>query len=825
MTALRSLVDERAKTISAPKPLLGKRAARGDDLPAVMIRLLLCLAATAPAFAQEPVPRAEPVPEERPDPAADLFAHGKRLHDSAKASSDVDQRLQRFAQAVDVLSRYVNEYSNREDAELAYWFLGESYYGSGRVDDARRCYYSILSRYGKGGYASAAAFRLAVEHFNSRQYALAAPLFEKMVGAATMSDHRLKGLFYAAYSYELQGRTREATEYYRRVIDDPETVNPFLHKTQLHLGKLLARAEKLEEALPLLDQAVMSRSASDVRGPAAVEAGTVAAKLGQAEVSDKYLMLVLTTPGMESYRPDAQIALMSARFDRKQYGEVITLFRRSAEKAQGEQEAKRLMIAAKSFMELERNVEALELFREVERLMLPNNIHAFEANYLRLLCFYRIEGRHVPDQVDGFLDIYRKNRPRDPKIHSALLMKAETLMDEKRASEAAKVYNEIDSTVLSPENRKGLLYKRAWCLLASEDPQGAVRSFSEFIASYPDDPRAAEALMQRAQGYKTSGEPAKALADFDLIISRNMNPEFTALAYLESADLGKQEGNIEDMIARYQGFLEKFPDATKERKAKANYWLAWGLVKKDRLKEAVPHAETARTLDPATYGKNAGALLALAHWTLQNPEALCEDVDRAIKDGYVDYLPEQLIDWAAMQAFSSDRFAQSARFYELIADEDEPRSTAKQTWRYLGKALLAAGRAEEALGPINHALDVEDSGMWKADGLLDKAKALLELGRLNEATSAAAECRALRPQGRTVAEVMIVNGDIQMKRNDPARAAMDYVAAVEQLDDNDRVLKPLAIHKVAIALEKKADPSGAQEYRMMLKSKYPEWKE
>jgi tetratricopeptide (TPR) repeat protein len=793
-----------------------------------MTRLLLCLAATATAFAQEQVQRAQPVDETQArgvDPAADMFAYGKRLHDAAKASKIVEQRLSRYAQAVDVLSRYVSEYSNRPDAEAAYWYLGESYYGSGRVDDARRCYHGILGRYGRGGYASAAAFRLAVDHFNNRQYALAAPLFEKMVGAATMADHRLKGLFYAAYSYELQGRTREATEYYRKVMADPEPINPFLHKTQLHLGRLLARAEKLEEALPLLDQAVMSRSASDVRGPAAVEAGTVAAKLGQKENSDKYLMLVLSTPGMEDYRPDAQIALMNSRYASKEYGEVIAIFRRSEEKAQGEQEARRLMVAAKSYMELEKNVEALELFREVEKLMLPNNIHAFEANYLRLLCFYRLEGRHVPDQVDAFLDIYRKNRPRDPKIHSALLMKAESLMDEKKASEAAKVYNEIDATVLSAENRKGLLFKRAWCLLASEDPQGAVRSFSEFIADYPDDPRAAEALLQRAQAYKTSGEAIKALADYDLVISRNSNPEFTAVAHMESADIAKQEGNIEDMIVRYQRFLDQVPEVSGERKAKANYWLAWGLVKSDRLKEAVPHAQAARSLDAKTYGKNAGALLALAHWSMQRPEELCEDVELAIKEGWVSYLPEQLIDWAAMQAYSADRFEQSARFYSLIADEDEPRSTAKQTWRYLGKALLASGRAQEALQPIANALEVEDSGMWKADGLLDKAKALIAVGRLDEATSAVAECRALRPEGRTNAEVMIVNGDLHMKRNDPARAAMDYVAAVERLDDNDRVLKPLAIHKVAVALEKKADPSGAQEYRMMLRSKYPEWRE
>ena len=71
----------------AVKPLLGKPAPRGDHPPAVMNRLLLCFAATASVFAQEPVPKAEPVEEElqqqAPDPAADLFAFGRRLQDSA----------------------------------------------------------------------------------------------------------------------------------------------------------------------------------------------------------------------------------------------------------------------------------------------------------------------------------------------------------------------------------------------------------------------------------------------------------------------------------------------------------------------------------------------------------------------------------------------------------------------------------------------------------------------------------------------------------------------------------------------------------------------
>lgn len=789
------------------------------------IRTVLCLLAAGTALAQEAPPRAEPVdPNLRSDPGQDFYQHGRNLYESAKRGTDNDRRIADFAQAIDVLSRYLNEFPNHPNAEPATWYLGESYYGAGRVDDAKRSYHTILNRYAKGRYASAAAYRLAADHFNNRQYALAAPLFEKMAAVSTVPAERQRGLFHAAFSYELQGRTREAIEYYRKVLADPSPANVFLERSQLSLGRLLSRAEKLDEALPLLDKVVMSRSGPELRGPAAIEAGTIAAKQGNLELSDKYLMLVLTTPGMEPYKPDAQFALMAARFDRKQYKEVVEIFRRSSEKAEGEREARRLMLGAKSYMMIERNVEALEIFREVEKLMLPNNSFAFEANYLRLLCFYKIEGRHVPEQVDAFLQLYRKNRPRDPKIHTALLMKAETLMDDKKPAEAAKVYVDIDATLLSEENRPGLFFKRGWCLSAAEDPQGAIRSFSEFINGYPQDERVPQALIQRAKAYRDTGEPMKALADYDLLLAGKSSEEFQSLAWLESADIAKEANNLPDMIIRYRSFLEKFPAATDARKAKANYWLAWGLIKTEKVKEALPLAETARNLDAKVYGKNAGTLLALGHWSLQAPDPVCEEIDRGIKEGYVENLPDQLIAWAAMQAFSSNRFDQAARFYSLIADEKEPRATPKEIWRYLGRSLLAAGKAELALPPIDRALEVEDTPAWKAEGLLDRAKALDMLGKTDEAMKAVEDCQALRPEGRVNSEIRLVQGDIHMKRNDPAQAAGSYVVVVELLDDNDKSLKPLALWKLVRALEAKGDKTAAEEYKEQLTKKYPDWK-
>jgi hypothetical protein len=86
------------------------------------------------------------------------------------------------------------------------------------------------------------------------------------------------------------------------------------------------------------------------------------------------------------------------------------------------------------------------------------------------------------------------------------------------------------------------------------------------------------------------------------------------------------------------------------------------------------------------------------------------------------------------------------------------------------------------------------------------------------------DCQALRPEGRVNSEIRMVQGDIYMKRNDPAQAAGAFVVVVELLDDNDVVLKPLALWKLIQALEAKGDKPGAEEYKVRLQQKYPEWK-
>jgi tetratricopeptide (TPR) repeat protein len=782
--------------------------------------LAIALLLACPAAAQ--VPRAEPAdPTLTPDAANDFFLRGKNLYDSAQSATDITNRATYYQRAAQLFSEYLSAFPDHPNSEMAWWYLGNSYYQSGQIEEGKRCFGTLINRYARGKYAAAAAYTLAADHYNKGEYVFAAPMFERYAANGAKPEERPRGNYFAGNCYRLLGRDREAMERYKMVIADPAG-GLFAPQAKVAIGHLTLKAGKPAEALTLFEEIVASDSPTKVRGEAALQAALAATQLGKTDVADRYLALILRTAGMEDFRADAQTALMGNHFAKKEYKDVINVFRSSSVKAMGDKEATRLMIAARAYMRLKQPQEALGLFREVEKLVKPQSDVAFQASYYRLLCFFQIEGRHVPDQVDAFLQLYQKFRPEDSRIHTALMMKAETLFANKQTAEAAKVYNEINAAAVSEKNRPGLLYQRGWCLAEAGDHPGAVRSLTEFITRYPDDPRIPSALAKRAKAHVESAEPQKAIADFDRLTAAGSPEDLASFAWLESARMRRAENNIPDMIARYQGLLKNIAGLSDNLQAEANYWIGWGLVKTNAAKDAIAWLEKARTLRPDAYGKHAGILLALGYFASQDAPKLTAEINLAIEGKYDSDIPEQVLQWSGMQSYNAGDYPMAAKCLGLIASPDEPRATPKEVWRYLAKSRLETGDAEGALTASDNVLATEDSPAWKADGLLDRGRSLLALDRPAEARTAADEALALRPQGRTSAGLRILLGDLEMKAGDAKKASAEYLIVVNFHEDKD--LKPLALSKLVAALETQGDKPEAEKYRQQLKSGFPDWK-
>lgn len=766
--------------------------------------------------------RAERVEEDLlPDAGTDFFLRGKNVYDSAQATVDLETRQQLYLRTAEIFDEYLKEFPSHPNAEAAYWYQGSSYYQAGRIDTAKRVFATLMNRHPNGKYAAAAAYTVAADHYNRREYAFAAPLFERFAKNAARQGDRSKGNLFAGNSYRLLGRDREAIAAYRRVMEDPAG-GAFRDQASLAVGKLTMKAGKLQEALEVFEELANRNAPAKYRGEGALQAAIIATKLDRTDDALKYLRFIMRTPGMDEFRPDAQTALMENYYKSGDFAKVLEVYNQSSTKAEGEQEALRLLIAARAMMKLNQFTRAMELFREVERLVKPDNELAFQAAFYRLNCFFQVEGRHVVDQVDAFLEIYGKQHRNDTRIHTVRLMKAETLFAEGNVEEAAKTYSKIDSSLLYEANRPGFLYQKGWCLAEAGDDQGAIRALSAFISGYPEDERVYPALVKRGKSYVQVGESSRAIADFDkLTTDENAPADLASLAWLESARTQRKDGNIDNMLVRYRALLANVADLTDNLKAEANYWIGWGLVKSNKPKEALSFLEKARELRPKAYQKHAGLLLILAYFAEQNPQALDAEIKEAIQRGYVTDVPDQALQWAGMQSFNAGEFEVAAQSLSVIANEDEPRTTPKEVWRYLGKAQIEIGEPKDALTAIKNVLEVEDAPAWKADALLDRARALIMLEDYKGAREAADEATDLRPQGRTASGLRIVSGDLYRSEKEFGRAAADYLSVIQFQEDD--VLKPLAIYRYSEVLAEQGKMDEAEKYRAQLKSEFPDW--
>ena len=783
--------------------------------------LLTLLVPLGPLCAQ--APRAAPVdPKLAADASNDFFQRGKNVYDAATEATDLANRTQLYQRAAQIFSEYVTAFPNHPNTEMAWWYLGISEYKSGNTENAKRCFSTLLNRWGDGKWAAAAAYTLAADHYNKGEYIFAAPLFERYAKNAAKPEERPRGKYFAGNCYRLLGRDREAITAYQAVLADP--LGSAHHgDAKLALGYLSVNSGKLSDAVTRFEEVIKDPNQSEkTRGEAALQAALSATKLGNTTEADRYLRQILSSPGMADFHEDARTALMGNLFAKKEYQEILRLHESGSSSGPADKLAARLMIVGRSLMRLNKPSEALVVFRDVEKLVKAETDTAFQAAYYRLLCFYEIEGTHVPDQVDAFLQLYQKSRPHDARTHTALLMKAESLFADKKIAEAAKAYAEVNASVVSKKNKPGLLYQRGWCLSEAGDAKGAIRSLSEFIDQFPTDPRIPHAYAKRAMAYVQIAEPQKAIADFDRLTKDSAPADLRSFAWLESARMRRADGNIQDMIARYQGLLQHTDSVSESLQAEANYWIGWGMVKSNTPVEASSYLEKARKLRPDAYRKHAGILLALSHYASQDSAKLAAEIRLAIDGRYDSDIPDQALQWCGIQTYNSGDYDMAATCLGLVSTPEDPRSTPKEVWRYLGKARIETGDHANALMAIHFALEFEDQASWKADGLLDRARALFALKKYQEARKAADEAMALRPQGRTSGGLRILLGDLEMQSGDFKKAAAEYLVVVQFMDD--KLLKPVALHKLADCLDKQGNPTEAANYRSQLQKEFPAWK-
>jgi len=78
------------------------------------------------------------------------------------------------------LNAYVQRFPNHEHTPAASYYLGECYYQSGSIHDAKRVLSAVVRHFKTGRYVALSSNRLGYDAFHNKKYAQAAVHFNKV---------------------------------------------------------------------------------------------------------------------------------------------------------------------------------------------------------------------------------------------------------------------------------------------------------------------------------------------------------------------------------------------------------------------------------------------------------------------------------------------------------------------------------------------------------------------------------------------------------------------------------------------------------------------
>ncbi len=787
------------------QPLFIKR-----HLLAVLSLSVFCIVAPSPLMAQN---RALIV-----NPAEDYYERCKQFYDSAIGTKDVRLKSQYLQQAIPFFKDYLNQYPGHENTQAAKYYLGESYYLLGDLRSAKRYLSSVIHQYQHGRYVAAAAHRLAYDAYSQKNYTEAAPLFEKTALNASREEDKQRGRYLQAQCYLHLKQNKKALSALRPILISKNKKNVYYQRARLQAAHIHRVNKDYAKALSYYKELDADMTEEAIRVEALLNAGLCSAQLEQPAKAEEYYQAVLLSTHSD-FKPQAQVSLLSAYYDQGEYDKVLRLVSRERVPLQGELLAQRSLILGLCYMQKKNYFEAVDTFKLVESAA-PGSELGFEAGYRRLLCQYNLKRSAVPFFTDEFVANYAVGRGGHKYIHQALLMKAETLYDEEKFTEAVEVYNAIKPEIIAESNRPSLLFKKAWTLSETGNYDNAAVHYSQFIEGYPKDPRILNARTMRGQAYMALGDRLNALKDFDAIIEQDPASDFGAIALQSSAKLKKESQNYVDMIRRYEMLLTKHPQIDKPVSGNAKYWIGWGYFQQKNYSEATAPLKEAIQIDPKAYGKPASLLLVLCHYSLKDVEALKEACMLATDQNITTKIPVSVFRWLGSQCYSAGEYTQADLYLSLGVTPTSPRQTPKIFWRLLSKARVKSKQPEKALEAIEHFLAVETDPPLVADSLLDKAISLYQVEKWVESKEIATQAMNMNPQGRLKAGLRMVLGDIAFQAEDYQTAVKEYV--IVSNFDADLTLQPRALQGAMKSLKELGNHTEARRYETLLREKYPE---
>jgi len=217
------------------------------------------------------------------DNITELLTRANRLYEYGRDSKDYGASRNALTSSIPLFREFINTSPRHQFAQQAWYRLGMALLLTGETQQAEHCFNVVIRQYRTGHYVASAAYRLAAQRYNEKDWNAAAPYFGISAREADKDDLRSKSLYYQARCLILIGQNEPALRVLNTIISDPR--NPFIDYARLAVGQLHAAAGRHEIALKEFERLINPQVAPRERAQALLSAGESAAKLGKTELA------------------------------------------------------------------------------------------------------------------------------------------------------------------------------------------------------------------------------------------------------------------------------------------------------------------------------------------------------------------------------------------------------------------------------------------------------------------------------------------------------------------------------------------------------------
>lgn len=704
-------------------------------------------------------------------PPPQMSGLGANAEQNQLGLADALYARQQWDAAITEYQRFLAEYPRSLQLAPAFYRLAESYLNIGNQNSARLYFGKVLLVPQSGPFGGAAAFKLADFEFHEGDFANAVGHYKVAVQQLPDQKAKLSAQYFTARCLQELDRKTEARGIYQTLADLPEK-HPFQEVSQFQFALLLAEAGRGSEALPRFEKLAQEATAPQIQAEAVTRIALVTLEV-TPKTALPALERALAFKGTQQWHPLLNLGVLKACVAMGDNTRVINAFAEAEAAIDPAQLPSVQLLVGDAHRQLKQFTEASELYTKLIDAA-PDSQAAATARYQRLVCFYNLDRKDLPQQIESYLATKPKPADRD----NAQLMKAEVLRVRGDYAGAGAAYGQVvKSKELKPDRRADALMRWAECSVRTSDNPSTLAATTELLSLAPNYPLASTALFWRAETRRRVKQTAPAEKDYEELLKKY--PTFADReTVLKQAALLRGEQNDNGGMSKYfEQLLKEFPESAS--RAEANHWIGRAAFESKDYKKASLFLDEARKLNPEEYFESDSLRLVYCAFNLNDPDLFWSRVREYSLKGKT-RVAQDVLRWCAKSYLDTKQHAKAEPVLSLICSGED---LTENDWIQLASVRLPIGNFAGAIKAVQSYLPLVSHPAAKARGLLLKAKAEVGLSDLAAAQKTVEETLRLQPDGLLNGEARLIAADIQLAQKNTEAAARLYESVSIAFDD------------------------------------------